>query len=163
MLNPDGVFHGHYRTDMFGVNLNRVYKDPDPLSHSSIFASKSLILFYHLYYATGTDVEPLLNGMSFQEVFASATPPLPPREPAAAAAVAAIPDADGGDVAATTDSSVKPQAPPVEGGEDPGMSSMIDEMMKIDVKVRVLTLIFTANVRESALIISLHSTAEKFI
>ena len=97
-------------------------------------------------------------------MFASATPPLPPRDPAAAAAaVAAIPDPDGGDVAATTDSSVKPQAPPVEGGEDPGMSSMIDEMMKIDVKVRVLTLIFTANVRESALIISLHSTAEKFI
>lgn len=47
MLNPDGVKRGHYRTDQRGVNLNRVYMDPDPLLHPSIFAAKSIILYHH--------------------------------------------------------------------------------------------------------------------
>lgn len=25
MLNPDGVYHGLFRTDMHGENLNRIY------------------------------------------------------------------------------------------------------------------------------------------
>ena len=50
MLNPDGVSRGHYRTDQKGVNLNRVYLNPDFESHPSIYASRSLILFYHHYY-----------------------------------------------------------------------------------------------------------------
>lgn len=47
MLNPDGVKRGHYRTDPRGVNLNRVYMDPDPLLHPSIFAAKNIIMYHH--------------------------------------------------------------------------------------------------------------------
>uniref|UniRef100_A0A8C4WWY6 Cytosolic carboxypeptidase-like protein 5 n=1 Tax=Eptatretus burgeri TaxID=7764 RepID=A0A8C4WWY6_EPTBU len=54
MLNPDGVFHGHYRTDTRGVNLNRVYLSPDPELHPSIFAAKTLIMRYHTNYCLST-------------------------------------------------------------------------------------------------------------
>jgi hypothetical protein len=47
MLNPDGVYRGHYRTDQRGVNLNRVYLNPDQELHPSIFAARSLLLYYH--------------------------------------------------------------------------------------------------------------------
>lgn len=47
MLNPDGVFRGHYRTDTQGANLNRYYLNPDPMLHPSIFAAKSLFQYYH--------------------------------------------------------------------------------------------------------------------
>ena len=46
-LNLLGVFHGHYRTDTRGMNLNRVYLDPSPELHPSIFAARSLMLHYH--------------------------------------------------------------------------------------------------------------------
>lgn len=41
------MFHGHYRTDTRGMNLNRVYLDPSPELHPSIFAARSLMLHYH--------------------------------------------------------------------------------------------------------------------
>lgn len=47
MLNPDGVVKGHYRTDSRGVNLNRVYSNPDPALHPTIYAAKKVLLHSH--------------------------------------------------------------------------------------------------------------------
>ena len=47
ILNPDGVFRGHYRTDTKGMNLNRVYNTPSASDHPTIFAVKELIMHYH--------------------------------------------------------------------------------------------------------------------
>ncbi|KAK9505199.1 hypothetical protein O3M35_009303 [Rhynocoris fuscipes] len=47
MLNPDGVYHGNYRTDTRGVNLNRVYNNPSFKYHPSIYGARALLLYYH--------------------------------------------------------------------------------------------------------------------
>eukprot|EP01017_Pseudomicrothorax_dubius_P040566 TRINITY_DN6363_c0_g1_i3.p1 TRINITY_DN6363_c0_g1~~TRINITY_DN6363_c0_g1_i3.p1 ORF type:complete len:621 (+),score=109.23 TRINITY_DN6363_c0_g1_i3:58-1920(+) len=44
ILNPDGVYRGNYRTDTYGLNLNRFYISPSLTEHPSIFASKEIIL-----------------------------------------------------------------------------------------------------------------------
>lgn len=48
MLNPDGVFKGHYRMDSFNQNLNRFYIDPDYLKQPSTFALKKLGEYFKL-------------------------------------------------------------------------------------------------------------------
>jgi hypothetical protein len=47
MINPDGVQRGHYRTDSRGINLNRVYGNPNQSLHPSVFAIRQLMLYYH--------------------------------------------------------------------------------------------------------------------
>lgn len=46
MLNPDGVYRGHFRMDQLGNNLNRYYMENDSMLQPSIFAAKSLIDHY---------------------------------------------------------------------------------------------------------------------
>ncbi|KAI8910125.1 hypothetical protein EDD86DRAFT_134370 [Gorgonomyces haynaldii] len=43
MVNPDGVYRGHYRGDNNGVNLNRVYDNPNKEQYPTIWAIVQLI------------------------------------------------------------------------------------------------------------------------
>lgn len=44
LLNPDGVERGYWRNDTQGLNLNRVYAEPCPVRHPTIYAVKSAIM-----------------------------------------------------------------------------------------------------------------------
>lgn len=46
MINPDGVARGHFRTDGYGRNLNRYYKDPTLAEQPSVFAIVQLINYF---------------------------------------------------------------------------------------------------------------------
>lgn len=46
MINPDGVYRGHFRTDGFGRNLNRYYKDATLEQQPSVFAIVQLINYF---------------------------------------------------------------------------------------------------------------------
>ena len=47
MLNPDGVYRGHYRADTLGQNLNRCYGEATPTRHPSVYAVRALIQQLH--------------------------------------------------------------------------------------------------------------------
>ena len=47
LLNPDGVNRGYWRNDTQGLNLNRVYSEPDPIRHPTIYATKLAIMHEH--------------------------------------------------------------------------------------------------------------------
>ncbi|KAK7070690.1 Cytosolic carboxypeptidase-like protein 5 [Halocaridina rubra] len=73
-LNPDGVVRGHYRTDQRGVNLNRVYIDPSPVLHPTIYAARQIILYHHhglVTPVTSKDAQSLSssNESNFKSVF----------------------------------------------------------------------------------------------
>ena len=42
-LNPDGVVNGSYRTNLAGVDLNRCWKQPHPVLHAPVHATKQLL------------------------------------------------------------------------------------------------------------------------
>ena len=44
MLNPDGVYRGHYRVDTQGNNLNRYYKNPTFKDQPTIYATRQIFL-----------------------------------------------------------------------------------------------------------------------
>ena len=48
IVNPDGVYRGHFRLDQFGQNLNRYYSAPDVLEQAPIYAIKQCIDFYSM-------------------------------------------------------------------------------------------------------------------
>jgi murein tripeptide amidase MpaA len=43
MINIDGVIHGNYRCSLSGIDLNRVYKKPDPSLFPEIVAIKKMV------------------------------------------------------------------------------------------------------------------------
>lgn len=47
MINPDGVFKGHFRTDSKGQNLNRYYQNPQLELQPSVYAIYHLLLYHH--------------------------------------------------------------------------------------------------------------------
>ena len=46
MLNPDGAYRGHYRSDTLGQNLNRCYDAPDPEKQPVIDRARRLMMHY---------------------------------------------------------------------------------------------------------------------
>lgn len=43
MINPDGVYNGYYRMDIYNQNLNRYYKNPKITKQPSVFAIRNIV------------------------------------------------------------------------------------------------------------------------
>ncbi|KAG6582870.1 putative metalloprotease family M14A [Phytophthora cinnamomi] len=71
MLNPDGVCQGFYRTDTRGVNLNRVYEDPQPEFAPAVFALKNFLLDSVIDYG-GADSQSAQDNIVYLDLHAHA-------------------------------------------------------------------------------------------
>ena len=76
MINPDGVYHGHYRMDILNQNLNRYYKNPSQKKQPQIYAiskllislhEKSRLFFYCDLHAHGSKKGCFFYGNAYQE------------------------------------------------------------------------------------------------
>ena len=47
MLNPDGVIHGNYRSNLSGYDLNKKWDNPSKSFHPEIYNFKKMILNCH--------------------------------------------------------------------------------------------------------------------
>lgn len=88
MLNPDGVRRGYWRLDTRGTNLNRVYENPDPVLHPTIYAAKLAVMHEHarsklvIYtdlHAHSTKRGCFVFGNTFQNVYSQAEQILLPK------------------------------------------------------------------------------------
>jgi cytosolic carboxypeptidase protein 2/3 len=43
MINPDGVVHGNYRCNLYGVDLNRNWHNPSKELHDSVYYVRDLV------------------------------------------------------------------------------------------------------------------------
>lgn len=43
MLNPDGVINGNTRCSLAGVDLNRIWLEPSPKQHPTVYHTKQLL------------------------------------------------------------------------------------------------------------------------
>lgn len=58
VLNPDGVYRGHFRVDQNSVNLNRCYESPSFVDQPTIYASK---VYFEYLYNTGAGINMYLD------------------------------------------------------------------------------------------------------
>ena len=56
MLNPDGVINGNYRCSLTGQDLNRLWLNPSPELHPTIYHTKGL-----LHYLSITGRKPFVS------------------------------------------------------------------------------------------------------
>jgi murein tripeptide amidase MpaA len=47
MINVDGVIFGNYRCSISGIDLNRVWKKPNPVLFPEVFAIRKMIESFH--------------------------------------------------------------------------------------------------------------------